>query len=65
MHPKSTKNWAHEKTLKITQNYLKSTLKNFQNSLFLDIPNGFLFLDQAIWRLKKNNTKTKQNKAES
>jgi hypothetical protein len=30
------------------QNYLKSTLKNFQNPLFLDIPNGFLFLDQAI-----------------
>jgi hypothetical protein len=35
------------------QNYLKSTLKNFQNPLFLDIPIGFLFLDQAIWRNTK------------
>jgi hypothetical protein len=54
------------------QNYLKSTLKNFQNPLFLDIPNGFLFLDQAIWRMQKNNTKQQrgifgalQNKEES
>jgi hypothetical protein len=39
------------------QNDLKTTLKNFQNPLFLDIPNGFLFLDQAIWRMQKKKEK--------
>jgi hypothetical protein len=45
------------------QNYLKSTLKNFQNPLFLDIPNGFVFLDQTNWRKQKkskNNTKSRR-----
>jgi hypothetical protein len=44
------------------QNNLKSTLKNFQNPL-LDIPNGFVFLDQTNWRMqkkRKNNTKSKR-----
>jgi hypothetical protein len=40
------------------QNYLKSTLKNLQNTLFLNTPNGFLFLDQAIWRMQKKGKTT-------
>jgi hypothetical protein len=40
------------------QNNLKSTLKNFQNPLFLDIPNGFVFLDQTNWRMQKKGKTT-------
>jgi hypothetical protein len=56
------------------QNYLKSTLKNLQNPLFLDIPNDFSFLDQAIWRMQEKGKTTPnqrgifgalQNKTES
>jgi hypothetical protein len=36
----------------------KSTLKNLQNTLFLNTPNGFLFLDQAIWRMQKKGKTT-------
>jgi hypothetical protein len=35
------------------QNYLRRTLKNLQNPLFLETPNGFLFLDQAIWLINQ------------
>jgi hypothetical protein len=44
------------------QNNLKSTLKNFQNPLFLDIPNGFVFLDQTNWRMQKKKEKQHQIK---
>jgi hypothetical protein len=44
------------KPLKITQNHAKLSQehsKKLTNPLFLDIPNGFSFLDQAIWRMQK------------
>jgi hypothetical protein len=47
-----------KKPLKITQNHERLSQEHAKklkkDPLFLDIPNGFLFLDQANWRIQKS-----------
>jgi hypothetical protein len=47
-----------KKPLKITQNHERLSQEHAKklkkDPLFLDIPNGFLFLDQANWRIQNH-----------
>jgi hypothetical protein len=51
------------KSPKIMQNYLKSTQKNLQNPLLLDIPKWLFISGPSHWahaKKRKNNTKSRR-----